>query len=116
LGHAFRSLREHPVVGAARPRAVIAFESGELCFSRAFVTAYLRNAELMPEPLQHDLIATNLGDVGAAAAGMALVRAAWLMNQQDSGADARVLIYGHADTGRCAATMAIRSESEGSKR
>jgi hypothetical protein len=110
LSRAFRMLREHPVSGAVRPAAVIAFESGELFFTRAFATGYLRNAELMPEPLQHELIATNLGDTGAAAAGMALVRADWLMRRLEGREDRRVLIYGHADEGKCAAAMAIRPE------
>jgi hypothetical protein len=107
LGRAFRALREHPVAGAARPARVIAFETGEGFFTRAFVTGYLRNAELMPEPLVHELIASNVGDTGAAAAGMALVRAESIMRRMPGEEPPRVLIYGHADNGRCAAAMAI---------
>jgi 3-oxoacyl-[acyl-carrier-protein] synthase-1 len=108
LGRAFRAIREHPLAGAIRPGTVISFETGELFFTRAFTTGYLRNAELMPEPLQHELIATNLGDTGAAAAGMALVRADWMIRRLEDEGIQRVLIYGHADDGRCAAAMAMR--------
>jgi 3-oxoacyl-[acyl-carrier-protein] synthase I len=107
LSRVFRALREHPTAGAVRPGTAIAFETGEVFFTRAFMTGYLRNAELMPEPLQHELIAANLGDTGAAAAGMALVRAEWLLRRQETGESPRVLIYGHADSGRCAAAVAI---------
>ena len=111
LGCAFRTLREHPWAGALRPSAVIAFETGELFYTRTFTTAYLRNAELMPEPLQHELITSNLGDTGAAAGGMALVRADWMMHQLESEDEQRMLIYGHADDGRCAAAITIRMPS-----
>jgi len=107
LARSFRAIREHPVAGAHRATAVVTFATGELFFTRAFATGYLRNAELMPEPLQHDGIASNVGDTGAAAAGMALVRADGLMRQPESGDAHRILIYGHADDGRCAATMLI---------
>jgi 3-oxoacyl-[acyl-carrier-protein] synthase-1 len=107
LGRAFGALAERPLSGSVRPQCVVAFETGEVFFTRAFQTAYLRNAQLMPEPLQHELIAANLGDTGAAAAGMALVRADWLMRQELDNRAPRVLIYGHADDGRCAAAMVI---------
>jgi hypothetical protein len=107
LGQAFRALTEVPVAGAVRPQCVVAFETGEVFFTRAFQTAYLRNTQLMPEPLQHEIVAANVGDIGAAAAGMALVRADWLMREQPESREPRVLIYGHSDDGRCAAAMAI---------
>lgn len=106
LGRAFRKLREDSFASALRPATVVAFGSGEICFTRSFVTAYLRNAELMPEPFQHEVVAANVGDVGAAAAGMALVRVDWLLRRPSAGG-ARALIYGHADSGRCAAAVAI---------
>jgi hypothetical protein len=108
LGRAFRTLREDPVCGALRPFTVIAFESGELFFTRAFTTGYLRNTEIMPEPLQHELIASAVGDTGAAAAGFALVRADWALDRRHVEGEHRVLIYGHADDGKCAAAIAIR--------
>jgi hypothetical protein len=112
LGRSFNSLRQHAVAGAARPKLAIAFDTGELCFTRAFATGYLRSAELMPEPLRHELIAANLGDTGAAAAGMAIVRAAGLMHEPHGPGVSRALVYGHADSGKCAATMALRSWPE----
>lgn len=112
LGRAFGALAERPLSGSIRPQSVVAFETGEVFFTRAFQTAYLRNTQLMPEPLQHELIAANLGDTGAAAAGMALVRADWLMRQEPDNRTPRVLIYGHADDGRCAAAMAIGRPAE----
>ena len=108
LGRAFRALREHPVVGAVRPTTVIAFETGELFFTRTFVTAYLRNPELMPEPLQHELIATNVGDTGAPAAGLAILRADGMMNHAEQRDVRRILVYGHADDGRCAAAVVMK--------
>jgi hypothetical protein len=111
LGEAFRILREQPVAAARRPASIVAFGTGELFFTRAFTTGYLRNAELMPEPLRHELIATNVGDTGAAAAGLALVRADWLMRRDEAADDRRILIYGHADDGRCAAALAISHQS-----
>jgi hypothetical protein len=112
LGRAFRALREHRVAGATRSATVIGFETGELFFTRTFTTGYLRNAELMPEPLQHELIASNLGDTGAAAAGMALVRADWMMRRLEGDREPRVLVYGHADDGRCAATIVVGRQAE----
>ena len=109
LSRAFRSLRERQRAGAVRPAAIVAFETGELFFTRAFTTAYLRNVELMPEPLRHELIAAFVGDTGAAAAGMALVRADWLMRREDADPQS-ILIYGHADDGRCAAALAVRAQ------
>jgi len=108
LSDAFRTLREDPVAGAVRPSTVIAFETGELFFTRTFATGYLRNTDLMPEPLQHELVATHVGDTGAAAAGMALVRADGLMNQPDDDQFQRILLYGHADDGRCGAAMVMK--------
>jgi hypothetical protein len=108
LGQAFRALRER-ATSAVRAGSVVGFESGELFFTRAFTTGYLRNAELMPEPLEHELIATYVGDTGAAAGGLALVRAEGLMTGGE-GDDRSVLLYGHADDGRCAAAMAIRRQ------
>jgi 3-oxoacyl-[acyl-carrier-protein] synthase-1 len=107
LGRALRTLREDVVAGAIRPATVVGFETGELFFTRAFATGYLRNAELMPEPLQHELIAATLGDTGAAAAGMAVLRTDWLLRHLSGATNPRVLIYGHADNGRCAATVTM---------
>jgi len=109
LGRAFRTLREQSGADPIRPAVVIAFETGELFFTRAFATGYLRNVELMPEPLRHELIATNVGDTGAAAAGFALIRADWMMRHLEGSTAPRILVYGHADDGSCAATMVARS-------
>jgi hypothetical protein len=105
LSRAFQSVREQTAHWGGRPQAVMAFESGELFFTRAFATGYLRNVELMPEPLYHELVASNVGDTGAAAAGLALVRSEWLMHRASVPAQRGVLIYGHADDGRCAAAL-----------
>lgn len=105
LGLAFRTLHERSVAG--RPAAVIGFETGELFFTRAFATGYLRNAGFMPEPLRHEAIAGNVGDTGAAAAGLAIARADWMMQRQEIPGSGPVIVYGHADDGRCAATVAV---------
>jgi hypothetical protein len=109
LGNAFQALRQHPLAIESRPQAIVAFETGELFFTRAFATGYLRSPQLMPEPLRHELIASNVGDTGAAAAGMALLRADGMMRRPGAARGQRILIYGHADDGRCAAAMAIGS-------
>jgi hypothetical protein len=112
LGQAFRAIREHPVAGAVRAAAVVGFETGEVFFTRAFQNGYLRNAQLMPEPLQHESIAMNVGDTGCAAAGLALIRADSMLRGNIGEYGSRVLIYGHADSGRCAAAMTIGPQAQ----
>ena len=70
-------------------------------WGREFVSAYLRNAELFPEPLRVDLVSEQLGNPGAAgpvlqlARGLELARREAELTQQS----ARVLVYGCAETG-----------------
>lgn len=70
-------------------------------WGRELVQAYLRNAELFPEPLRVDMISTSLGNPGAAAPllqlgrALALVRARAGTSQQP----ARALVYGCSEAG-----------------
>ena len=104
LAEAFAAQRT-AAEGRRRPMAVVSFETGEGHYTRAFMTAYLRNVELMPEPLEHVTIASTVGDCGAAAGGMALVHADWLLRWPEPRPGDSVLTYGHADDGGAGAVV-----------
>lgn len=123
LGRALGQLEQHPLL-RERPQVVVSFDSGELPFTRAFANAYLRHAGMMPEPLRFELVAASLGDTGAAAGGMALLRALRLL-QRDAGVSHRkksggealpramrcALVLGHADSGASAASLLFSAPS-----
>lgn len=103
LAATFGQLREK---GAARVDRVIAAHSGEGYFARAFSHAYLRQVELMPEPLDLVLTADRVGDVGAAAPLIGIAFATWLMARGGAGAAApRILLYTESDTGEIGAAI-----------
>lgn len=103
LAATFGRLREK---GAARVDRVIAAHSGEGYFARAFSHAYLRQVELMPEPLDMVLTADRVGDVGAAAPLIGIAFATWFMAQGKTGGPApRTLIYTESDTGEIGAAI-----------
>lgn len=54
---------------------VFAGTTGEAFYGREFSHAYLRNASLMPEPLRIEPVSNALGDLGAAAGAISVVRA-----------------------------------------
>src|SRR5262249_7886665 len=83
LTKVFRALREQ---GGQRVDRVIAAHSGEGYFGRSFAYAYLREVDIMPEPLQVDLTADSVGDVGASAGmvGLALGMYRMAMNPSNS--------------------------------
>lgn len=58
---------------ARRVDVVISGQTGESGYERAFSHAYLRNTELMPEPLRSLSVGALFGDAGAAAGALALV-------------------------------------------
>jgi 3-oxoacyl-[acyl-carrier-protein] synthase I len=70
-------------------------------WGRELVAAYLRNAELLPEPLRVELIAEQVGNPGAAGPLLQLGRALALAASQakQTQQPARALIYGCAETG-----------------
>jgi len=92
----FRTLRNG---GARRVHRIIAAHSGEGYFARSLAHAYLREVEMMPEPLTVELIADRVGDVGAAAGILGLAFGVYLMAQDDRDGGGRVLAYSESDTG-----------------
>ena len=105
----FRQLR---VGGARRVHRVVAAHSGEGYFGRSFAHAYLREVEMMPEPLVVELIADRVGDTGAAAGVLGLAFASYLMVQDGRDGESRALTYGESDTGEVGAAILRGSPRE----
>jgi 3-oxoacyl-[acyl-carrier-protein] synthase I len=102
LAAVFRSFRER---GAHRVHLVVAAHSGEGYFGRSFAHAYLREIEVMPEPLQVELIADRVGDAGAAAGPLGLAFARLRMVTDPRGEQTRVMVYSESDTGELGAVI-----------
>jgi 3-oxoacyl-[acyl-carrier-protein] synthase-1 len=102
LAAAFRSFRNGR---AKRVQRVIAAHSGEGYFGRSFAHAYLREIEVMPEPLTVELIADRLGDVGAAAGILGLAFGVYLMVKDRREGNGRFLAYSESDTGEIGAAI-----------
>src|SRR5262249_46025387 len=67
LTQVFRLLRTQRDLGSRITSAVLSCQTGESFWADEFAKAYLRNLELMPEPLVIHVVASSVGDVGAAA-------------------------------------------------
>jgi 3-oxoacyl-[acyl-carrier-protein] synthase I len=102
LAAVFRTLRTG---GSGRVHRVIAAHSGEGYFGRSFAHAYLREVEMMPEPLTVEVLADRVGDVGAAAGILGLAFGAYLMVQDARDDDSRALTYSESDTGEVGAAI-----------
>jgi 3-oxoacyl-[acyl-carrier-protein] synthase I len=106
LTAAFRTLRK---LGVERVHRIIAAHSGEGYFGRSFAHAYLREIEVMPQPLTVELIADRVGDVGAAAGVLGLAFAMYFMArdmvQDRPNGRARALAYSESDTGQVGAAI-----------
>jgi hypothetical protein len=102
LATVFRAFRER---GSQRVQRVIAAHSGEGYFGHSFAHAYLREVEVMPEPLDVELISDCVGDVGAAAGILGLAFAMYRMATQPRGARERALVYSESDTGEIGAAI-----------
>jgi 3-oxoacyl-[acyl-carrier-protein] synthase I len=102
LATVFRTLRE---AGAQRVERVIAAHSGEGYFGHSFAHAYLREVEVMPEPLEVELIADCVGDVGAAAGALGLAFARYRMATQPRAPRERALVYSESDAGLLGAAI-----------
>ena len=98
LSAVFRSLRARVPF---RVDEVVAGVTGQVYYGREFSHAYLRNDALMPEPLVCRPLGDVLGDVGAAAGAIALVRAVSRLKTFGSTAGCEhVLAYASSDGGR----------------
>ncbi len=98
LSAVFRELRAR--VGF-RVDEVSAGVTGQVYYGREFSHAYLRNATLMPEPLVCRPLGDELGDVGAAAGAIAMVRAVTRLRCFGSTAAVKhVLAYASSEGGR----------------
>jgi 3-oxoacyl-[acyl-carrier-protein] synthase I len=109
LTEMFRQLR---FAHAGQPRAqhLYSCQTGESFWARELNNAYLRNAELMPEPFRTSIIAGSLGDAGAASGvvqlGMAIHTFA---NAWRAGTSAeRAILYGAADDGSTGGCVVAR--------
>jgi 3-oxoacyl-[acyl-carrier-protein] synthase-1 len=98
----FRTLREG---GSGRVDRIIAAHSGEGYFGRSFAHAYLRETDVMPEPLEVELIADRVGDTGAAAGILGMAFGAYLMVKDARPGGSRVLVYSESDTGEIGAAI-----------
>lgn len=109
LTQAFRAIRKHEIVGRARVRHLLSGQSSESYWAEELTRAYLRNAELMPEPFTTTRISDGLGDVGAAA-GLVEARVALDLGQRfTEDSSPRLLSYAASDTGSIgAAVMRVR--------
>lgn len=100
LTAAFRELRDE---FAGRVDEVFSGATGAAYFGREFSHAYLRNAALMPEPLRCTDVYSALGDVGAAAGPIAVVRAIASLAHNHT-----VLVHASSDTGAVGACLLAR--------
>ncbi len=102
LAAVLASLRER---GSHSVHRVIAAHSGEGYFGRSFAYAYLREVDVMPEPLDLELIADCVGDVGAAAGILGLAFARYRMVTDPRTSRGRALVYSESDTGEVGAAI-----------
>lgn len=95
-----RKLR-HAHAGQPRPQHLYSCQTGEGFWARELNNAYLRNAEIMPDPFSTSLIAETLGDAGAASAIVEIAMAVHAFEQgwRCGQATERALIYGASDGG-----------------
>lgn len=108
LTEAFHQLRHHPVAGSRRVDLVLSSQTGESFWAEEFDQACLRQAALMPEPLQVDLVAASLGDAGAAAGALQLCHALHRLGRFEPAhrLRPRALVYGCSDSGPVGACVA----------
>ena len=107
LGRAFGQLGD---AWAGRVDQVISAQTGQSKYERAFSYAYLRNDSLMPEPMRGVTIGATLGDTGAAAGALALVRACVGLEPPRSRPKrppehSSALVYGQSDGGSVGACI-----------
>ncbi|HJZ74148.1 MAG TPA: hypothetical protein VKE51_20550 [Vicinamibacterales bacterium] len=113
LATVFRAFRERK---SERVERVIAAHSGEGYFGHSFSHAYLREVEIMPEPLELELIADRVGDVGAAAGTLGLAFAVYRMVTEPRSVRERALVYSESDTGEVGAAIVDGSPTSWERR
>jgi hypothetical protein len=113
LAVVFRTFRE---LGAQRVERVIAAHSGEGYFAHSFAYAYLREVEIMPEPLEVDMIADRVGDVGAAAGTLGLAFATYSLVTDPRSTYGRALVYSESDSGEIGAAIIAGAPSSWDRR
>src|SRR5690606_10709002 len=86
-----------------RADVVYSCQPSENFWGREFTMAYLRNPELIPEPLRVEQLCDELGDCGAATPALHLAFAGLRCSRGD--ALARALIYGESDDGALGACL-----------
>jgi 3-oxoacyl-[acyl-carrier-protein] synthase-1 len=86
-----------------RADVVYSCQPSENFWGREFTMAYLRNPELIPEPLRVEQLCDELGDCGAATPALQLAFAGHRCSRGD--ALARALIYGESDGGALGACL-----------
>lgn len=101
LTSVFRTLREQ---GTGQVHWIVAAHSGEGYFGRSFTHAYLRELDIMPEPLDVDHTADRVGDIGASAGMLGVAYAMYRMATRPRAAN-RALIYSESDTGEVGAVI-----------
>ncbi len=101
LTSSFAQLREAHL--GWRADVVYSCQPSENYWGREFTMAYLRNPELIPEPLRVEPLCDELGDCGAATPGLQLAFAGLRFSRGD--ALARALIYGESDDGALGACL-----------
>jgi 3-oxoacyl-[acyl-carrier-protein] synthase I len=102
LASAFGWFRDR---GAQRVNRIVAAHSGEGYFGNSFGHAYLRSLEVMPEPLEVELTADCVGDVGAASGLLGLAFGMYRMATDAPGVLHRALVYSESDSGEIGAAI-----------
>ena len=105
LNQAFACLRGLPLAGAKRVDRMLSCQTGEAFWNKELLSAYLRNAALMPEPLDMELVAESHGDAGAASGIIQLSAALHQLSHISQDGSGRVLVYGCSDNGLVGASV-----------
>lgn len=112
LTDVFRTLRQHRTL-RGRVDRVLTCQPGQSFWAHEFATAYLRNAEMMPEPLDHRGLDQSLGEVGSAAgicqlalALHAFAPSPWLRRTPLR----RIVIHGASEAGAYAGCLVVHPQ------
>lgn len=108
LTEVFRAIRLHPRLLGRRADRILSCQPSTSPWAQEFGAAYLRNAAMMPEPLDHRGLSPTLGEVGAAAGlcQLALAIDAFHPPSWRTRLPLRdVVLHGASDEGDCAACL-----------